>query len=106
MAAAARVFGHGEGTVVGWLTRAGRQAERLHEQTLRRLHLPHVQLDELRTRLRSRPAVLWLWLALDPITKLVPVVHLGPRTQASAHAVVHALHERLAPGISYHNNFD
>ena len=35
---------------------------------------------------------------LDPLTKLVPVAHLGPRTQASAHAVVHARHDRLAPG--------
>ncbi len=31
------------------------------------------------------------------MTKIVPVAHLGPRTQASAHAVVHALRDRLAP---------
>ncbi len=62
------------------------------------LRLPHIQLDELRTRLRSRQAVLWRWLALDPLTKIVPVTHLGPRTQASAHAVVHALRDRLVPG--------
>src|SRR5436190_468601 len=98
VAAAVRVFGHGEATIAGWLVRASRQAERVHEQALRRLRLPHLQLDEIRTRLRSRRAVLWLWLALDPVTKLVPVAHLGPRTQASAHAVVHALHDGLAPG--------
>jgi IS1 family transposase len=98
VAAAVRVFGHGEGTIARWQARAARQADRLHGRLLRGLHLPHVQLDELRARLRSRRAVLWLWLALDPLTKLVPVAHLGPRTQASAHAVVHALHERLAPG--------
>ena len=98
VAAAARVFGHGEGTIARWLTRAGQQAERLHHRVFRHLRLPHLQLDELRTRLRSRRAVLWLWLALDPLTKVVPVVHLGPRTQASAHAVVHSLHTRLAPG--------
>jgi IS1 family transposase/transposase-like protein len=98
VAAAARVFGHGEGTIARWLARAGQQAERLHHRVFRHLRLPHIQLDELRTRLRSRQAVLWLWVALDPLTKLVPVAHLGPRTQASAHAVVHALHDRLAPG--------
>ena len=97
VAAAARVFGHGEGTIARWLARAGRQAEYLHHRLFRHLRLPHLQLDELRTRLRSRQAVLWLWLALDPLTKIVPVAHLGPRTQASAHALVHALHERLAP---------
>jgi IS1 family transposase len=96
--AAVRVFGHEEATITRWLTRAGQQAERLHQRLLRHLHLPHVQLDELRTRLHARGQVLWLWLALDPLTKIVPVVHLGPRTQQSAHAVVHALRAVLAPG--------
>ncbi len=98
VAAAVRVFGHGEGTIARWQARAARHADRLHDRLFRHLRLPRLQLDEIRTRLRSRRAVLWLWLALDPLTKLVPVVHLGPRTQASAHAVVHALHDRLAPG--------
>jgi len=96
VAAAVRVFGHSQGTVTRWLARAGRQAGQLHEHLFRSLHLPHVQLDEIRTRLRPRGRVLWLWLALDPRTKVVPVAHLGPRTQQSAHAVVHALHAALA----------
>jgi hypothetical protein len=33
------------------------------------LQLPHVQLDELRTRLRCAIQVLWLWLAIDPLTR-------------------------------------
>src|SRR4051794_24324904 len=98
VAAAARVFGHGEGTIARWQARAARHADRLHARLFQHLRLPHLQLDEIRTRLRSRRVVLWLWLALDPLTKIVPVVHLGPRTQASAHALVHALHDRLAPG--------
>ena len=32
IAAAVRVFGHGEGTITRWLARAGRHAERLHER--------------------------------------------------------------------------
>src|SRR5437868_6009528 len=98
VAAAARVFGHGEATVTRWLIRAGRHAARQHAQFFRALRLPHVQLDEIRTRLRPRGRVLWLWLALDPLTKIVPALHLGPGTQASAHAVVHALRDRLVPG--------
>src|SRR5262245_7105230 len=62
------------------------------------LQLPHVQLDEIRTRLRSRAHTLWLWLAVDPLTKIIPVLHLGARTQTAAHATVHALHQRLVPG--------
>jgi transposase-like protein len=66
IAAATRVFGHRHATITRWLT--------------------HLQLDELRTRLRSQTHVLWLWLALDPLTKIIPVLHLGVRTQAAAHA--------------------
>jgi IS1 family transposase len=42
--------------------------------------------------------VLWLWLAIDPRTKILPVLHLGPRTQNLAHRVIHSLRELLAPG--------
>ncbi len=70
----------------------------MHHRWLRQLHLPHLQLDELRTRLRDRTQVYWLWLVVDPLTKLIPVLHLGPRTQAAAHTVLHNLAQRLAPG--------
>jgi IS1 family transposase len=98
VAAAGRVFGHSEGAISSWLTRVGEHSATLHDHWFHRLHLPHLQLDELRTRLCSRAHVLWLWVAFDPLTKLVPVVHLGARTQTAAHAVVHALRQRLAPG--------
>jgi IS1 family transposase len=97
VAAAVRVFGHRHATITTWLTRAGEQSTALHQRWFRNLHLPHVQLDELRTRLRNRAKVLWLWVAVDPITKLIPVLHLGPRTQDVAHTVVHVLRQQLAP---------
>jgi len=98
VAAATRVFGHRHATITRWVTRAGAHSTLVHERFFQRLHLPHLQLDELRTRLRTRTHVLWLWLALDPLTKIIPVLHLGARTQDSAHAVVHELHRRLAIG--------
>jgi hypothetical protein len=58
--------------------------------------LPHLQLDELRTRLRNAKQVLWLWLAIDPLTKILPVLQLGPRTQNAAHRVIHSLRQILA----------
>ncbi len=57
-----------------------------------------MQLDELRTRLRSYIQVLWLWLAIDPCTKILPVLHVGPRTQNATHSVIHSLRQILAPG--------
>ena len=97
-AAAVRVFGHRHATITRWLTRAGEHSITLHQRWFQHLHLPHVQLDEIRTRLRSRAQIVWLWVAIDPLSKIVPVLHLGPRTQAAAHATVHALCQTLAAG--------
>jgi IS1 family transposase/transposase-like protein len=96
--AAERVFGYRQATITIWLTRAGEHAKTLHERFFCRLQLPYLQLDELRTRLRSHTHVLWLWLAIDPCTKILPVLHLGLRTQNAAHTVIHSLRQLLAPG--------
>jgi transposase-like protein len=95
---ARRVFGYRDTTITSWLTRAGKHAQTLHERSFCNLRLPHLQLDELRTRLRSYQQVLWLWLAIDPCTKILPVLHLGPRTQNVAHLLIHSLRQILAPG--------
>ncbi len=89
LSAAERVFGYRQATITTWLTRAGEHAQTLHEHCFRNLHLPHLQLDELRTR---------LWLAIDPCTKILPVLSLGPRTQYIAHLLIHSLRQILAPG--------
>jgi transposase-like protein len=94
--AAERVFGYRQATITTWLSRAGEHAQTLHECSFRNLWLPHLQLDELRTRLRSYKQVLWLWLAIDPCTKILPVLQLGPRTQNMAHLLIHSLRQILA----------
>ena len=96
--AASRVFGFRQATITAWLARAGSHAQALHKHYFRTLRPPHLQLDELRTRLRRANQILWLWLAIDPHTKLLPVLQLGPRTQNMAHAVIHSLQRLLAPG--------
>jgi hypothetical protein len=96
VSAAERVFGYRHATITTWLSRAGEHAQTLHKHYFCNLQLPHVQLDELRTRLRSCTQVLWLWLAIDPCTKLLPVLYLGPRTQNAAHTVIHSLRQILA----------
>ncbi len=96
--AAERVFGYRQATIATWLTRAGEYAQTLHERCFTNLQIPHLQLDELRTRLRSHKQVLWLWLVIDPLTKILPVLSLGPRTQDMAHVIIHSLRQMLAPG--------
>jgi transposase-like protein len=95
--ASERVFGYRQATITTWLSRAGEHAQTLHEHFFCNLQLPHLQLDELRTRLRSATQVLWLWLAIDPLTKIIPVLHLGPRTQNMAHLLIHSLRPILTP---------
>lgn len=96
--AAERVFGYRQATITTWLTRAGQHAHTFHEHFFRNLQIPHLQLDELRTSLRNATQVHWLWLVIDPCTKILPVLHLGLRTQNAAHTVIHSLRELLAPG--------
>jgi hypothetical protein len=91
-----RVFGYRQATIITWLTRAGEHAQFFHERSFRHLWLPHLQLDELRTRLRSSQQVLWLWVAIDPCTKILPVLQLGPRTQHTAHLLIHCWQQLLA----------
>ena len=74
--AAERVFGYRQATITTWLFRAGEHVQTLHEHSFCNLQLPHLQLDELRTRLRCSTQVLWLCLAIDPCTKILPVLHL------------------------------
>src|SRR5262245_54813515 len=58
LSAAVRVFSHRHATITTWLTRAGEHRATLHVRVFRDLHLPHIQLDESRTRLRSRAQAL------------------------------------------------
>jgi len=98
VAAAVRVFGHGETTIQRWLTRAGLQAERVHQRVFRGPRLGHVQLDELKTKVRTNVEEVWVWLGMEAQSKIIPVLRVGPRTQAMAHSVIHRLRSVLAPG--------
>ncbi len=80
------------------LVRAAEHAQSLHERSFCQLGFAHVQVDELRIRRRRATQVLWLWGAIDPRSKSLPVLELGPRTQHLAQFVIHALREQLAPG--------
>jgi hypothetical protein len=95
--AAARVFPLSETTVRGWITRAGQHSRSLHDQWRRALQLTHVQLDELRLKLRGAAEAAWLWIACDARTQIVPAFAPGPRTQAMAHQLVHEVAQRWAP---------
>jgi IS1 family transposase len=60
------------------------------------LKLALVQMDELSVRVRGMEQRRWLWLAIDPVSKALPSLHLGARKAADAYALVHDSKQRLA----------
>jgi IS1 family transposase/transposase-like protein len=88
---------HAEATVTRWLEKMGKHSARLHGRFFQKLIFPRLQLDELHARVR-REGVQWLWVALDPVTKVIPTFHLGPRTTEAAMQFVHQVTQVLAPG--------
>jgi IS1 family transposase len=95
-----RVMGIGEGTLRTWLTRAGLHAARLHTKFFQELIFRHIQLDELWANVRQATQEVWLWVATEATTKIIPVMQLGPRSLDMAMAVVHSLRRSMQPDCS------
>jgi len=89
------VFGISEGTIRTWLCRSGEQGRKLHERFMIELELVHIPLDELWIDVKHHVQELWVWVAGDAQTRLVPVIRIGGRTQAVAYRVVYELKQRL-----------
>ncbi len=110
--ATARVFEVDPNTVQRWLVEAAEQLQAFSAYFLCNVHVNQLQLDELYAvlrevkdgvlseheaieRLERSPA--WVWTAMDPESKLLLVMDVGPRTLAMAQRVVHHVTEILAP---------
>jgi hypothetical protein len=111
--ATARVFEVDPNTVLQWLMEAAEQLQAFARYFLCDVHVRQVQLDELYAVLRAvkdgdlhaEEAVKrlerspdWVWTAMDPESKLLLVMDVGPRTLAMAQRVVHRVSGVVAPG--------
>jgi IS1 family transposase/transposase-like protein len=110
--AVARVFAVDPNTVLHWLTEVADQAAACSRYFLHDVGVTQVQLDELFALLSavkagevnegealsrlSRPSQ-WVWVALDPVTKLLLAIEVGERTLALAQRLVHQVAQVLAP---------
>jgi len=111
--AVARVFEVDPNTVLQWLVEAADQLTAFSQYFLHDVRVTQVQLDELYallravkdgevseaealTRLSRSPH--WVWVAMDPVTKLLLAIAVGDRTLAMAQRVVHQVVQVLAPG--------
>jgi hypothetical protein len=108
----ARVFEVDPNTVLQWLVEAGDQLQAFSAYFLRDLKMRQVQLDELYAvlsalkegkvsedeaidRLEWSPH--WVWVALEPESKLLLTLDVGERTLAMAQRVLHQVALLLAP---------
>ena len=110
--AVARVFAVDPNTVLVWLVEAAEHLQAFSRYVLHNVHVDQVQLDELFALLsavkdgeiiaakaikrRSRSPH-WVWVAMEPVTKLVLTVEVGARTLTMAQCVVPHLVQVLAP---------
>jgi transposase-like protein len=94
----AEFVGIDEATVMLWLERGGQQAQRLHEQVCTDQTPAVVQMDELYAWLRGLLKRAWVWLAIDPQTKLILSLYVGSQRHSAAMAFVHDLVGRLHVG--------
>src|SRR6476659_4301056 len=112
MRGTARVFEVDANTVLQWLVEAAEQLRAFSQHFLHDLRVNQVQLDELFAllsavkagevseaeaiaRLERTPQ--WVWVALDPESKLLLAIDMGNRTLAMAQRVVHQVVQGLAP---------
>jgi hypothetical protein len=108
----ARVFEVDPHTVLQWLVEAAEQLRAFSQYFLHDVRVQQVQLDELFALLsavkegevseaeaieRLERSPQWVWVAMDPESKLLLAIDVGSRTLAMAQRVVHHGAQVLAP---------
>jgi IS1 family transposase len=111
--AVARVFEVDPNTVLAWLVEAADHLKAFSQYFLHDVRVTQVQLDELYALLsavkegdvseaealkRLSRSPHWVWVAIDPVSKLLLALDVGDRTLAMAQHVVHQVVQVLAPG--------
>src|SRR4029077_6111814 len=108
----ARVFEVDPNTVLQWLGEAAEQLRAFSQYFLHDLRVRQVQMDELFALLsavkdgevseaeaieRLEQSPQWVWVAMDPESKLLLAIDVGNRTLAMAQRFVHHVAQVLAP---------
>jgi IS1 family transposase len=110
--ATARVFEVDPTTVLHWWVEAAEQLQAFTRYFLCDVHVKQLQLDELYAVIRDlkagemseddalerlEPSRPWVWTAIDPVSKLLVALEVGPRALEMAQHVVHPVAQRCAP---------
>ena len=110
--AVARVFEVDPNTVLTWLVEAAEHLESFSRDFLHDVDVEQVQMDELFALLsavkdgevtedeaikRLSRSPHWVWVAMEPVSKLILTFDVGERTLAMAPRLVHQVTQVLAP---------
>lgn len=105
--ATVRITGIAKKTVARLGVELGEACERFADRTFRNLSCEQIQCDEIwsftyckqknvEPRMAGGSGDTWTWIAIDPITKLIPAWYIGDRTAQSAYNFMRNLEPRLA----------
>jgi transposase-like protein/IS1 family transposase len=101
----ARIFEVDKDTVFSWLVEAASHSETVIGYMVHNLHLSQVQMDELYALLNGMReegegrSCCWVWVATDPLSKLLIAIEVGDRSLDMAQQLVHTVVGRLALGV-------
>jgi hypothetical protein len=113
--AVARVFAVDPNAVLQWLVEVADHATAFSRYFLHDVQVNQIQLDELYALLsavkdgevteaeamqRLSRAPHWVWVVMDPESKLLLTIDVGERTLAMAQRVVHQVSQLLAPNCA------
>lgn len=106
IAAVSRLTGVHRATIMRLSLRIGNACDRLHDATMRNLQIPFIEIDETYAFIHTRQdrkrdtdpdyyGDCYLWLALDPLSKVVLSYRLGKRTGENARALLRDVRRRV-----------
>jgi IS1 family transposase/transposase-like protein len=101
----ARIFEVDKDTVFSWLVEAASHSETVIGYMVHNLYLSQVQMDELYALLNGMRgegegrSCCWVWVAMDPLSKLLIAIEVGDRSLDMAQQLVHTVVGRLALGV-------
>ena len=89
-------------TIRRWIARAANHSTALHAILFNNLSIPVLRAPNIPINLADpalphKQSITWVWVAMCPINKILPVLKVGPRTQDMAHDLLHDLALRLKP---------
>lgn len=106
IAAVSRLTGTHRATIMRLSLRIGNACDRLHDATIRNLQIPFIEIDETYAFIHTRQdrkrdtdpdyyGDCYLWLAIDPLSKVVLSYLLGKRVSENAMALLHDVRRRV-----------